>query len=88
MKNWTSSSVVKAICIRKDVYKRQTSINGYNVRPGDVKFKNLRDDDTSTNVITSGDNTFHNPGAVSYTHLVVDFSVPFLVTFFCSISFE
>lgn len=39
-----------------------TSINGYNVRPGDVKFKNLRDDDTSTNVITSGDNTFDNPG--------------------------
>ena len=39
-----------------------TSINGYNVRPGDVKFKNLRDDDTSTNVITSGDNSFDNPG--------------------------
>ena len=39
-----------------------TSINGYNVRPGDLKFKNLRDDDTSTNVITSGDNTFDNPG--------------------------
>lgn len=39
-----------------------TSINGYNVHPGDVKFKNLRDDDTSTNVITSGDNTFDNPG--------------------------
>lgn len=39
-----------------------TSINGYNVRPGDVKFKNLRDDETSTNVITSGDNTFDNPG--------------------------
>ena len=39
-----------------------TSINGYNVRPGDVKFKNLRDDDTSTNVITSGDNIFDNPG--------------------------
>ena len=39
-----------------------TSINGYNVRPGDVKFKNLRDDDTSTNVITSGDNTFDNLG--------------------------
>lgn len=39
-----------------------TSINGYNVCPGDVKFKNLRDDDTSTNVITSGDNTFDNPG--------------------------
>lgn len=39
-----------------------TSINGYNVRPGDVKFKNLRDDDTSTNVITSGDKTFDNPG--------------------------
>lgn len=27
-----------------------------------MKFKNLRDDDTSTNVITSGDNTFDNPG--------------------------
>ena len=39
-----------------------TSINGYNVRPGDVKFKNLRDDESSTNVITSGDNTFDNPG--------------------------
>lgn len=39
-----------------------TSINGYNVRPGDVKFKNLRDDESTTNVITSGDNTFDNPG--------------------------
>ena len=27
-----------------------------------MKFKNLRDDESSTNVITSGDNTFDNPG--------------------------
>ena len=39
-----------------------TSINGYNVRPGDEKFNNLRDVDPSTNAITSGDNTFDNPG--------------------------
>lgn len=37
-------------------------IDGYNVRPGDVKFKNLRDDDQTTNVITDGDNTANNPG--------------------------
>lgn len=39
-----------------------TSINGYNVRPGDLKFKNLRDDGSTQNVITNGDNTFDNPG--------------------------
>lgn len=39
------------------------SINGYNVRPGDVKFKNLRDDDNlGENVISAGDNTLDNPG--------------------------
>lgn len=39
------------------------SINGYNPRPGDVKFKNLRDDDNlGANVISSGDNTLDNPG--------------------------
>lgn len=30
--------------------------------PGDVKFKNLRDDEKGTNLITSGDNTLKNPG--------------------------
>ena len=38
-----------------------TSINGYNVRPGDLKFKNLRDDENSVNEIKSG-STFDNPG--------------------------
>lgn len=38
------------------------SIQGYNVRPGDMKFKNLKDDDSSTNQIDSGDNTVDNPG--------------------------
>lgn len=39
-----------------------TSINGYNPRPGDIKFKNLRDDDETTNVITGGNGTLENPG--------------------------
>ena len=38
------------------------SIDGYNPRPGDVKFKNLMDDDRGTNMISSGDNTVSNPG--------------------------
>lgn len=33
-----------------------------NIRPGDVKFVNLRDDDNSINEIYSGDNTVSNPG--------------------------
>ncbi|HLW10378.1 MAG TPA: SusC/RagA family TonB-linked outer membrane protein, partial [Fermentimonas sp.] len=39
-----------------------TSIQGYNVRPGDEKFKNLNDDDNSTNQIDAGNNTLDNPG--------------------------
>lgn len=39
-----------------------TSINGTNVRPGDIKFKNLRDDENSTNRIDTGDGTLDNPG--------------------------
>ena len=38
------------------------AINGYNPRPGDVKFKNLRDDDQGENLIYSGDGTLENPG--------------------------
>lgn len=38
------------------------SIQGYNVRPGDLKFRNLRDDEGSTNQINTGDNTVDNPG--------------------------
>ena len=38
------------------------SIDGYNPRPGDIKFKNLMDDERGTNMISSGDNTLTNPG--------------------------
>ena len=38
------------------------SIQGYNVRPGDIKFKNLMDSDNSTNRIDAGNNTLNNPG--------------------------
>lgn len=37
-------------------------LDGYNPRPGDLKFKNLRDDERGNNVISSGDNTADNPG--------------------------
>lgn len=39
-----------------------TSIKSYNVRPGDVKFKNLRDDEGSVNQIDPGTSTLENPG--------------------------
>lgn len=40
-----------------------TRLNGTNPRPGDVKFKDLRDDPTlGENIISSGDNTLANPG--------------------------
>ena len=39
-----------------------TSIQGYNVRPGDEKFKNLIDDENSINRIDAGNNTLTNPG--------------------------
>ncbi len=39
-----------------------TSIKGYNVRPGDMKFKNLMDDPNSTNQIDAGLSTTSNPG--------------------------
>lgn len=38
------------------------TIDGYNPRPGDMKFKNLQDDERGTNMISSGDNTLNNPG--------------------------
>lgn len=39
-----------------------TSIQGVNVRPGDVKFVNLQDDEGSNNRIDAGNNTLSNPG--------------------------
>ena len=39
-----------------------TSIKGVSVRPGDLKFKNFRDDKQSTNQIDAGDETLDNPG--------------------------
>lgn len=38
------------------------AINGTNPRPGDVKFKNLRDDDQGENLIYAGEGTLANPG--------------------------
>ncbi len=38
------------------------AINGYSPRPGDVKFKNLRDDAQGDNLIYAGDGTVDNPG--------------------------
>lgn len=37
-------------------------INGVTSHPGDIKYKNLRDDETQVNVITNGDNSALNPG--------------------------
>lgn len=37
-------------------------LDGYNPRPGDLKFNNLRDDQKGANLISSGDNTVDNPG--------------------------
>ncbi len=39
-----------------------TSIKGTQVRPGDVKFKNLRDHEGSTNQIDEGEDNISNPG--------------------------
>lgn len=36
--------------------------NNNSIRPGDVKYVNLRDDNNSTNAISEGDNTLANPG--------------------------
>lgn len=45
--------------LKKDVAK----INGNNPRPGDIKFKNLRDDDAlGENIIYEGNQTLENPG--------------------------
>lgn len=37
-------------------------ISGVNSHVGDIKYKNLRDDENSKNVIDTGDNTVENPG--------------------------
>lgn len=39
-----------------------TSVKNVNVRPGDMKFKNLRDDEHATNRIDNGKNTADDPG--------------------------
>ena len=38
------------------------SINGVTSHPGDIKYKNLRDDETRINQINSGANTYDDPG--------------------------
>lgn len=39
-----------------------TTVQGVNVKPGDIKYKNLNDDKNSTNQIDTGENTLGNPG--------------------------
>jgi hypothetical protein len=39
-----------------------TTIQGYNVKPGDVKFQNLNDGTNSTNQIDAGSSTLSDPG--------------------------
>ena len=39
-----------------------TSVEGVTVKPGDLKLKNLRDDEGSVNMIDSGEGTLANPG--------------------------
>ena len=38
------------------------TVDGVSPRPGDIKYQNLRDDESSTNRIDTGDGTFDNPG--------------------------
>ena len=38
------------------------SVQGVNVKPGDIKYKNLNDDENSINQIDNGENTLGNPG--------------------------
>lgn len=38
------------------------TVQGVSPRPGDIKYKNLRDDENSTNQIDEGDGTLANPG--------------------------
>lgn len=40
------------------------SVQGVNVKPGDIKYKNLHDDKNSVNQIDLGDNTLENPGDI------------------------
>lgn len=40
------------------------SVQGVNVQPGDIKYKNLHDDKNSVNQIDLGDNTLENPGDI------------------------
>lgn len=39
-----------------------TSVEGVTVKPGDLKLRNLRDDEGSINMIDTGENTYDNPG--------------------------
>lgn len=38
------------------------TVQGVNVKPGDIKYKNLNDDENSINQIDQGENTLGNPG--------------------------
>ena len=55
---YTQDDFTETGALREDVVR----INGVTSHVGDIKYKNLRDDENSVNVIDTGDNTADNPG--------------------------
>lgn len=55
---YTADDFEESGALKKEV----VSINGVTSHIGDIKYKNLRDDEKYVNTITDGDNTFDNPG--------------------------
>ncbi len=55
---YTAGDFMENGTLREEVVR----INGVTSHVGDIKYKNLRDDDNSVNVIDTGDDTVNNPG--------------------------
>jgi len=55
---YTESDFQSSGALNTDV----VAINGVTTHLGDIKYKNLRDDESYVNKITTGDNTLNNPG--------------------------
>lgn len=55
---YTDGDFLENGALKEDVVR----INGVTSHVGDIKYKNLRDDENSANVIDTGDNTAENPG--------------------------
>lgn len=55
---YTPDDFTETGALKDDVVR----INGVTSHVGDIKYKNLRDDENSVNIIDTGDNTANNPG--------------------------